>query len=293
MIIPKRSLWFPSVIMLTVILSGHFFFYCPRRYSHFLRNIVNHPKPLFHKLRNIVNHPKPLFHKSVNLEHIEKGKQKTGEERFEFFLAWLYSYIISLAPLLILIRVIEQIEFKDVLEQFTFLMALIFSVLFTNFCFAFFRELKERKWWHWFIPFFSVFCLIYTVRDPIIPKLVMQKFHFGNFTAEPLILDKEGCKILKSMELKPNICGKNSDLEGCCLKDIKILSRLGQVFVLEKKIDGKAYNFSIPKDHILSWRILKKKAKGESGNDKASASAKTDTKKKTETCSKDEQAEAS
>ncbi len=157
--------------------------------------------------------------------------------------------------------------------------------------YAYFQEqAKKRKWWYFSIPLLGLLVLFYLAGELIIPKLVMKKFQLGNYPVERLILDKEGCKLLRRLGLKPKY------LKECYLKDIKILSRLGKVFVLEKKIDGKKYNFNVPKAHVLSWRIIKKeKANGESGKNKYSDSdqAKTDTKKKTETCPKDKQAEAS
>ncbi len=232
----------------------------------------------------------------------EETKQK-GNPRLEWFFSsllrlvpWFFSVLTLLLPLTTLVFIGKQTEITDNADQVKWIVGSFFIVLSANFAFAHYREREEiMRWWVPLIPVFAVFLVFFVAGEPIIPKLVMQKFQLGNYPVERLVLDKEGCKILKSMALKPNIYGKSGDQEGCCLKDIKILSRLGKVFVLEKKIDGKAYNFNIPKDHILAWRIYKKKADGESGNDQTSnsASAKTDTKKKTETCFKDEQAEAS
>jgi uncharacterized membrane protein YhaH (DUF805 family) len=248
LIIPKRSLWFPAMIMLTVILSGHIYNYSSWQFKIqlFLRGIVNSLKLLFNK--NVEKKRKP-----------EKEKIKGAD----FFWAWINSYIISFAPLLILISVIEKIEPEDFLKQLIFLMILILAVLFTNSLFAFFRELKERNWWHWLIPLFSVLCLFYIVRDPLIPKMVMRKFHFGNFTAEQLIVEDKGCDILESLYLNPFHI---KDQKFCSLNNVNILSRLGTTFYIEAMRQKckppwrcTPLHLTIPRQYVMSWNTIKPK----------------------------------
>jgi hypothetical protein len=219
-------------------------------------------------------------------------KEEAMKQKILYIFSWVASFIVTGGILCFFSAIVKKITPIDNSDHFLDLQFFLIFIISGNLIIGHYLESSKKSWWHVF--FLVVWCFIFLLFSSF-PKVAMYRFQFGSFTAERLIVDNKGCEILKSMELKPTICGKNGDLEGCYLKDIKILSRLGKVFVLEKEIDGKKYNFNIPKDQVLSWRILKKKANGESGEDQTSnsASAKTDTKKNTETCPKDEQAEAS
>jgi hypothetical protein len=240
---------------------------------------------------NTIDQP-DLESKKVKEEDVENQKKSIT------LIAWIHSWFVSLMSLLILITLmekIERIEKKETYEIYLLLAGVFFIVMFANFAFAYYRDQAKRQWWIPIIPFIAVFSIFYIAKDPLIPKMVMRRFHFGNFTAERLILDKEGCKLLRSMELEPKPVKdeNNKDLKECYLENIKILSRLGSVFVLEKEIDCKEFNFNIPKDHVLSWRIFKGKEKAKNDKDSCLAQAKTDTEKKTETRPKNQKVGAS
>jgi hypothetical protein len=194
---------------------------------------------------------------------------------------WILTLFSLIMPLNILILIEEQTEAFGDTNPIKLLAVFFFLVMFTNGIYAYFQEqLEKRKWWFYLIPFLALLFTFFLVNDLIIPKMVMRRFHFGSFTAEQLILDKEGCKLLRSMELEyePVKDENNIDLKECYLKKICILSRLGHVFALEKKVEGKKFNFYIPKDHVLSWRIIKKeKADTESGKENDSDSFQAET----------------
>jgi hypothetical protein len=188
-----------------------------------------------------------------------KGEDNLG--KLVVLWGWLLSVLTSFVPLIILIAIEAQTESFDDTNLIILLAGFYFLVMMINGIYAYFQEqAKKRKWWYYSIPLLGLLVIFYLAGEPIIPKLVMKKFHLGSFTAEQLILDKEGCKLLRSMGLKPMpIKDKNdNDLKECYLKKICILSRLGHVFALEKKVESKKFNFYIPKDHVLSWRIIKK-----------------------------------
>jgi hypothetical protein len=203
---------------------------------------------------------------------LESKKVKEEEEEVEnqkkssTLIAWIYSWFVSLMSLLILITLIEKIEAiekKETYEIFLLLAGVFFIVMFANFAFAYYRDQAKRQWWIPIIPFIAVFFIFYIAKDPLIPKMVMRRFHFGNFTAERLILDKEGCKLLRCMGLKPMpIKDKNdNDLKECYLENIKILSRLGRVFVLEKKSAAKRLISTFLKIMSFPGELSKRKRK--------------------------------
>jgi hypothetical protein len=263
--------------------------------------IFSHSKPVFWVLIAIIFLFECVWCYLFDFKKKCISKRKFLDSILSLVIVIVFSSITALTSffsLIILIPIEQQTEAFEGVNPIYILAVFFFWMMFTNAMYAYFQEYPEkRKSWVYLIPFLALLIIFFWAKDPIIPKLVMKKFHLGSFPADRLILDKEGCKLLRNLGLKPEPKDKNDyDLNECYLKDIKILSRLGKIFVLEKKIGSETFNFNIPKDHVLSWRIIKKeKANGESGKNKNSDSgqAKTHCKKKTEPCPKDKQAEAS
>ncbi|WP_170877404.1 MULTISPECIES: hypothetical protein [Cobetia] len=73
-----------------------------------------------------------------------------------------------------------------------------------------------------------VMFFIGTSSIEIIPKAVMKLYKFGDIKATKVVFDKDGCLILKEVGLK-GVGG--SDI--CYIKDVLILSRLGEEYYLE------------------------------------------------------------
>ncbi len=212
--------------------------------------------------KNIDNKP------NLKCEMAKTDEKIKNEKNMSIFIAWIVSWFISLLSLLILITLIAQIELieeKEPYEIFLLLAVLFFILMFANFAFAYFREFKERNWRHWLIPFFAVFWLSYIAGDPLIPKMVMRRFHFGNFTAEQFIVEDKGCDILESLYLNPFHV---KDQKFCQLINVNILSRLGTTFYIEAmRQKCKApwrcipLRLTIPRQYVMSWNTIKPKHK--------------------------------
>lgn len=195
---------------------------------------------------------------------------------------WILTLFSLIMPLIVLIVIEGQAEGFEDTDPIKLLAIFYLIVMLANLAYAYYREQTEkRKWWVYSIPLLALLGVFYWVDDPNIPKMVMKKFQLGGFTADRLLFDEGGCKILRSMALNPKpkfVKDENDkDLKECYLENIKVLSRLGRVFLLEQELEcdkDQTIKFNIPKEHVLSW-------------------SKIGTKKKTETCPKDGEAGAS
>jgi hypothetical protein len=256
-------------------------------------------KKIWDLLKQTVKRINP-FKKTDKKAKNEKKEETKWQRNIYVLISWFFSAITSVFPLLIFISIIDpiwQIESKELLDQIILLVVFYFIVMSVNFTYAYYREQSEKKWWFWSIPFVPVIALFYIAGDPLIPKMVMKRFHLGNFKAEQFTVNEGGCKILKDLGIKPNLNEgeKIEPSQKCNFKEITILSRLGNNFRLEKEIDDKIINFNIRKKNVLSWSIFIPKDKEENNpeTDKDIGSAQTtnDTIKEAETCPKARRAE--
>jgi hypothetical protein len=199
---------------------------------------------------------------------------------------WIFTFITTSTLLNFFSDIVKKIAPIDDFNHFLYLLLFLVFIIFGNLILGHYLESFKRSWWHVF--FFAIWCFIFLLFSSF-PKVVMHRFHFGSYTAERFIVEGKGCKILDNMDIEHISINseKTKDIMGdsrvCCLEKIKILSRLGHVFVLERIIDnGQTVIFNIPKKYVLSWSIPKSKEEKESGT-ADSAQAKISKKKKTET----------
>jgi hypothetical protein len=175
------------------------------------------------------------------------------------FLPWLFSVLFMFLILAaFIVSIVNKIELKE-FERFILYGTLLVVIITGNFLFAIFQESTKKTLWHWTIPFLMVFFVFFFAGKPVtgqIPKVVMNKFKFGNFEAQRLLLDHEGCEILKNLELIPSLA---KDQKTCFLEDIKILSRLGNSFYFETTCKPPwlcvPLRFTIPSKYVLSWSV--------------------------------------
>jgi len=235
-------------ILILIIFVGHIKCY--------LWNLI---LPIWGFIKAIVKLENP-FKKSDKKTTNEKNDPKGGKEHL--FIAWFFSVILSIILPLSIFDQTAQIESKELSVQITLSVIFFLSLLVLNGIFAYFRD-HEKKWWVWGIPFVIVIVLSYFARDPLIPKMVMKRFHLGNFTAEQFTVNGEGCETLKNLgiEPKPDTGEKIEHSKRCNFEKIIILSRLGGDFRLKKEIDNKILNFNIPKKNVLFWSIVRPKDK--------------------------------
>lgn len=218
-------------ILILLILAGHIYFY-------------------------LWNSIKPWVLKKDGVK--EKKATKGQDNPFILLVAWLFSSIMSVLPILFLTGIIQQTETNELSGQITLLIVFYFIVISVNLTFAYFGEQSKRKLLHWIIPFAGLICIFFMAKEPLIPKLVMNKFKFGHYTAQRLLVNAEGCKIINSLELETSFA---KDQKTCHLKNIKILSRLGRSFYIEATHQCKPpwrcvpLRFTIPSKYVLSWTV--------------------------------------
>jgi hypothetical protein len=228
------------------------------------------------------------FFSSICQKNQNLGEGKDTEGTFEFIVPWIFSFLLSIVPLLLLIAITPQYsEELDHAGEIILLTKFFFSVLLVNGVYVYFREKDEKKWWVPFIPIGGlIFSLLVVLHDPVIPNLVMGKFKLGNYTVKQLLVDEKGCQIIENVESvsefnkDKNYFVKAKNL--CYLKDVTILSRLGSDIMLKietvkgkKKIKRK---FKIPKENVLSWLIIEEDELNDNNNDDSTQITKDETK---------------
>ena len=82
-------------------------------------------------------------------------------------------------------------------------------------------------------------------------------YKFGNFEASQLLVDKEGCMIVKNLKIPSPIENDNT----CSIQNIKVLSSLGDSFYIESVCKPplpckQPLRFTIPSKNVLSWSII-------------------------------------
>ena len=148
-------------------------------------------------------------------------------------------------------------------EKVEEMMYVLFSMMLGNILLGIYQEVERttgKLLYLLIIPILVALIVLPRIEigDRPFPKFAMNKYKFGDFETQQLLVDAEGCKILKHLELIPDK-GKNKTT--CHLDNIKILSRLGRSFYLEKTPLCKPpwlcspLNFTIPSNHILSWSV--------------------------------------
>jgi len=164
-------------------------------------------------------------------------------------------------------------------EQIKLFLVLLLVIVIGNLLFAIHVEKPEKNNLSMLclIPILTVLFVLLMGRSTVIPKFVMNKYKFGYFETHQLLVDKNGCKILSKMKLIPD---KDKDQEICHLENIKILSRLGRNFYLEKEIENKKQlNFTIPSKNILSWSIINPHEENKTNKESNSAKTSANNKK--------------
>jgi apolipoprotein N-acyltransferase len=72
----------------------------------------------------------------------------------------------------------------------------------------FFAWLHEKQQQYgllcWAMPFLTLFFISLLTKNTFIPQLVMNKYKFGNFEVQQLLVDADGCEILKNLKLIPD-----------------------------------------------------------------------------------------
>ncbi len=201
-----------------------------------------------------------VYWKGVWVRKASHNKKKLVTKKagkcIRMLLAWLISAMMIL-PIIIYSN--EHTPFK--------FLGILLVVFFGILSFAWFYEKqKQPRLLLWAIPFLTLFFISLLTKNTFIPNFVMEKYKFGNFEVQQLLVDAKGCKILKHLELIPDNA-KNKTT--CHMNNIKILSRLGRSFYLETTPLCKPQppwlcnpiNFTIPSDHILSWSVTPPKSR--------------------------------
>jgi hypothetical protein len=99
-----------------------------------------------------------------------------------------------------------------------------------------------------------IFLNLYIPFAPLVPKVSMSWFQFGNIRHASLILDDVGCNISRSHGL--SVEKHVPDPKTCMLPDVMILSRLGTPYYIEAHPENAtSKRFTIPSQHVLSWSI--------------------------------------
>ncbi len=164
------------------------------------------------------------------VKKVWKWKKLEGKADKSMIGIWFFSTFMMLMVLAIIINpIVVNIDSN---EYISFL-GLLLIILGGNLSFAFFREKKieeKKTGWYWFIPILTVLSIFSMAQNTYIPKFVMNKYKFGNFETQQLLVDEDGCKFLKNLELIPNPIENNNT---CNVQNIKILSRLGSFFYIE------------------------------------------------------------
>jgi hypothetical protein len=113
----------------------------------------------------------------------------------------------------------------------------------------------------WVILVFCVFTILGAWT--VIPKGIMHIYKFGFLHDASLILDDEGCAIIrghgvqkKLEELKPQ------EDKRCRVSGVTIHSRLGSTYYVEVEGDDSSTRFIIPAERVLSWAIIEPKKPG-------------------------------
>ncbi len=175
-------------------------------------------------------------------------------KKTSLFGAWIISFFITLVILIFMLNMVEK------LEEMTFVLV---SIMLGNILLSGYQEVERttiKTLYLMIIPI--IVALLVLPRIDIggrpFPKFVMNKYKFGNFKPQQLLINAEGCNILKNLELIPD---NSKNKTTCSLNNIKILSRLGRSFYLESTFLCKSpwlcnpLNFTISSNHILSWSV--------------------------------------
>ena len=257
------SFGIPSLIVLVIIL-GHFRVYSSLYdwIERILQWIKRRPQWILQWIKQIL----PNACGSSDKKNDEKEPKDIN-----MIWAWIWSIIFMLLILgLILEPIVDEIEQNEV-EKLILCGVLLGGIIAGNFLFAIFQESTKKTLWRWTIPILMVFFVFFFAGKPVtsqIPKIVMKKYKFGNFTAQRLLVDEKGCEILKGFNL---ISGSEIDQKTCSLENIKILSRVGRSFYLKKTRQNiPPLCFTIPSEQVLSWSIEPDKQK-KAGKDKKEA----------------------
>ena len=172
---------------------------------------------------------------------------KQEPRNMEIFGAWIASAMMTLLILFFMFKMVEKLE-----GVFIFLFLMCGNIWLAD------NQEAERpkKIWYLFIPI-AIVLVTYLLIVPSFPKFVMSTYKFGNFETQQLLVDEEGCKILKHLELIPD---NDQNKITCHLKNAEILSRLGYSFYIKTTGNlplfcGQPLLFTIPGKHVLSWSI--------------------------------------
>ncbi len=174
--------------------------------------------------------------------------------------AWIVSIIILM---LVFIAVINPIVFNEnsLLVANKNSLPLSYLAIFVLICLAnimFAYYVDEQKNIVLAVIFIIVIVLLlFFLGDVNISKVVMRMYKFGNFEASQLLVDKEGCMIVKNLKIPSPIENDNT----CSIQNIKVLSSLGDSFYIESVCKPplpcrQPLRFTIPSKNVLSWSII-------------------------------------
>ena len=202
---------------------------------------------------------------------------------------WLCIYIV-LNVFVFFVPVLLAFDFNSDIhdEEFIYLFTITLITIFIINYFIAVVPLKESRWQFYIViaVLFLLFITVVTHKTFLIPQTIVKVFKFGNIDA-PLVLDEQGCAIVKSYKSNPvasaasgvliistfgastnksnTTSEKSASTETCLISNIKILSKIGKEFYLQasgvmeqntnqiSKPTINIFTFSIPSAHVLSW----------------------------------------
>lgn len=185
---------------------------------------------------------------------------RTYKAVFIFLLIWFTSTIYFIFPLLSLLFLSQDVHAKSGYVEILMALAALVLIIASNALVISRPKETKVEVWAFIISAFTVIILIVLLGGWfVIPEKIMSIYGFGNIQQASIIVDDEGCGILKRLDVAHK-CDNRAKINK--IDNIVILSRLGNTYLLSYKMtDKRTLKFTLPSRVILSWAVIQNENK--------------------------------